>query len=148
MRQNLKKNLLREMRTLRQVKWYTTVKIEMEKFNSDGEIVDQASPLFRSFRKQVLVPEVIDNQIDEAYFKMLNSFDTFRADGSGWHIKKVLHMEQTITKFRPLGGSFMLYKLPETLLRKRCLLNVTGPPELDGYCFELRNNFSLPVNYR
>lgn len=99
-------------------------------------MVDKGTPIFRSFTKQVLVPDVVDNQIDEAYFKMLNSLDTFRADGSGWHIRKVLHMEQTIAKFRPLGGSCTLYQLPENLLRKRCLLNVTGPPELDGHCFK------------
>ena len=135
-RRQLRKNLLRELRRFRQLKWYVLVKIDMGRYNSDGELVDQGTPVFRSFTKQVLAPDVIDTQIDEAYFKMLNSLDSFRAEGSSWHIRKVLYMEQTITKFRPLGGSCTLYKLPEHLLRKRCLLNVTGPPELDGHCFE------------
>lgn len=134
-RQQLKQNILRELSRLKQLKWYAVIKIDMGRYNSDGELVDQGTPVFRSFTKQVLVPDVIDTQIDEAYFKMLNSLDAFRAEGSSWHIRKVIHMEQTLAKFRPLGGSCTLYQLPETLLHKRCLLNVTGPPELDGHCF-------------
>ena len=135
-RRQLRKNVLRELRRFRQLKWYVVVKIEMVRFNADGEVVDQGTPVFRSFTRQVLDPNVIDDQINEAYFKMLNSLDAFRQDGSGWNIKTVLYMEQTIAKYSPLRGSCTLYNLPEPLQRKRCLLNVTGPPELDGYCFK------------
>lgn len=135
-RHQLRRNVIRELRRLKQVKWYVVVKIEMGRFNTEGDLVDVGTPVFRSFTRQVLVPDVVDSQIDEAYFKMLNSLDSFRADGSGWHIRKVIHMEQTVAKFRPLGGSCTLYQIPENLLRKRCILNITGPPDLDGHCFE------------
>lgn len=135
-RQQLRKNLLRELRRFRQLKWYVVVKIEMVKYNSDGELVDQGTPVFRSYTKQLLDSHIADNQIDEAYFKMLNSLDVFRAEGSGWNLKKVLYMEQTIAKYSPLAGSCSQYKIPEQLQRKRCLLNVTGPAELDGQCFK------------
>ncbi|MEW8548262.1 MAG: C2H2-type zinc finger protein [Candidatus Thiodiazotropha sp.] len=134
-RKQLRKNLLREFNRFRQLKWYVVLKVDMVRYNSEGELVDQGTPAFRSFTRQVLDSNVIDAQIDEAFFKMLNSLDTFRADGSGWMIRKVLHMEQTIAKYSPLGGSCFNYDIPESLLRKRCLLNVTGPPELDGHCF-------------
>ncbi|XP_053374127.1 uncharacterized protein LOC128546803 [Mercenaria mercenaria] len=66
---------------------------------------------------------------------MTNSFDAFRETGSNWRLKSVEFMEQTIIKYRPLRGSCFSYVIPETLLRKNCLLNVTGPPALDGECF-------------
>ena len=142
-RRQLRNNILRELRRFRQLKWYVVLKVDMVRLNSDGEQVDEGKPVFRSFTRQVLwsndsvIPgSVIDAQIDEAFFKMLNSLDAFRADGSGWIIRKVLHMQQTIAKYSPLGGSCYHYEIEETLLRKRCLLNVTGPPELDGYCFK------------
>ena len=135
-RAQLRRNICRELTERKAVKWYVVVKIEMGRFNSEGDLVDVAVPTFRSFTKQAITGDVADAQIDEAYFKMLNSLDAFRADGSGWHIRKVLHMVQTLTKFRPLSGSCTLYKLPERLLRKKCLLNVTGPAELNGHCFE------------
>lgn len=134
-RRQLRKNLLREFYRFRQLKWYVVLKVDMVRYDSEGELVDQGTPAFRSFTRQVLDTNIIDAQIDEAFFKMLNSLDTFRADGSGWMIRKVLHMEQTIAKYSPLGGSCFNYDIPESLLRKRCLLNVTGPPELDGHCF-------------
>ncbi|MCG7879455.1 MAG: hypothetical protein N0E59_11205 [Candidatus Thiodiazotropha taylori] len=108
----------------------------MARYNSDGELVDQGTPVFRSYTRQVLVPDVIDAQIDEAFFKMLNSLDAFRAEGSSWHIRKIIEMQQTLAKFRPLGGSCTHYQPPNHLVRKRCLLNVTGPPELNGHCFK------------
>ena len=108
----------------------------MVKYNSDGELVDQGTPVFRSYTRPLLDPHIVDNQIDEAYFKMLNSLDVFRAEGSGWNIKKVQYMEQTVAKYSPLSGSCSQFKIPEHLLRKRCLLNVSGPAELDGQCFK------------
>ena len=135
-RRQLRKNLLRELRRFRHLKWYVVLKIDMVRLNSDGDIVDQGSPNFRSFTKQVLDPSAIDSQIDDAFFKMLNSLDMFRAEGSGWMIQKVIHMEQSIAKYSPLSGSCYNYQIPGPLLRKRCLLNVTGPPDLDGHCFK------------
>lgn len=44
-------------------------------------------------------------------------------------------MDQTITRFNPLRGNCSQYVIPEALLRKQCILNVTGPPELNGECF-------------
>ena len=135
-RSQLRNNLLRELRRFKQLKWYVVVKLDMVRYNSDGEQVDEGTPTFRSFTRQVLDHGVIDSQIDEAFFKMTNSLDSFRAEGSGWMIRKVINMKQTITKFSPLGGSCFNYPMPQPLLRKRCLLNVTGPPELDGHCFK------------
>ena len=135
-RRQLRKNILRELRRFKHLKWYVMLKVDMVKLNSDGEQVDEGKPVFRSYTRQVLNPNSIDGQIDEAYFKMLNSLDTFKSEGSGWMVRKVLHMEQTIVKYSPLGGSCYNYSVPESLLRKRCLLNVTGPPELDGHCFK------------
>ena len=135
-RNQLRNNIIRELGRFKHLKWYTMLKVDMIKLNSEGEQVDEAKPVFRSFTRQVLDPTSIDSQIDEAYFKMLNSLDTFKSEGSGWMIRKVLYMEQTIAKYSPLGGSCYNFRVPETLLRKRCLLNVTGPPELDGHCFK------------
>lgn len=135
-RPQLRNNLLRELRRFKQLKWYVVLKLDMVRYNSDGEQVDEGTPVFRSFTRQVMDAEAIDSQLDEAFFKMLNSVDSFRAEGSGWMIRKVINMKQSITKFSPLAGSCYNYQLPESLLRKRCLLNVTGPPELDGHCFK------------
>ncbi len=84
----------------------------------------------------MLYSEIIGTQIDEAYFKMANSLDAFRASGSGWIVRTIEFLELTILKYNPLRGSCSEYRLPEPFARKRCLLNVTGPADVDGHCFK------------
>ena len=55
-------------------------------------------------------------------------------------------MDQTITKYNPLRGNCFQYKVPTELLRKQCLLNVTGPPALTGECFRFAVLAGLHTN--
>ncbi|XP_045187034.2 uncharacterized protein LOC123544936 [Mercenaria mercenaria] len=134
-REQLKSNITREMSRLRTLKWYVAVKVKMERVNVEGAVVDEATPVFRSVTKPILSEESISEQINDAYLKMMKHFDSFRESGSGWRLKSVENMEQTLVTYRPLRGSCYNYVIPDTLLRKNCLLNVTGPPALDGDCF-------------
>ncbi|MES9884135.1 MAG: C2H2-type zinc finger protein [Sedimenticola sp.] len=135
-RDEIHSNIVRELRRLRSVKWYVAVKIHLVKLDGAGDVVDEARPFFRSSAAPVLHSTLIGEQIDAAYFKMANSLDSFRAEGSSWIVRDIEFMEQTILKYNPLRGSCSDYRIPEILQRKRCILNVTGTDDVDGQCFE------------
>lgn len=77
-RAQLRSNIVTEKSRLRTVKWYIAIKVEMDRRDASGDVVDTAMPVFRSKTAIVLVPECIDEQINEAYLKMLSSFDAFK----------------------------------------------------------------------
>lgn len=101
-RQQFSDNIKNEIKRLRGVKWYLCVNVKMTKYSADGEIKDHASPNFRSTTQRVLKHEEIPSQIDEAYFKVCDSLERFKADGSGWHLDEIVLVEQTVLKYNPL----------------------------------------------
>ena len=134
-RQQFSDNIKNEMRRFRGAKWFLCVKVKMLKYGADGELKDQAEPSFRSITNSVLRHEEIHNQMDAAYFKICNSLEAFKADGSGWALEEILFVDQTVISWNPLKGSCSLYELPETLKRKVCLLSVVGIPGNSHECF-------------
>ena len=77
-RNQLKNNMLREMRTMRAVKWFAVLKVEMDRHDASGNVIDTAQPIFRSSTVTVMTENVIDEQINNAYLKILRSFDAFK----------------------------------------------------------------------
>lgn len=77
-RAQLRTNIVREMEHLRAVKWYVAIKVEMDRRDTAGNVVDTANPVFRSSTVTVMDENVIDDQINEAYLKILRSFDAFK----------------------------------------------------------------------
>ncbi|XP_053374126.1 zinc finger protein 39-like [Mercenaria mercenaria] len=49
----LKENIVRELTRLQSVKWYVAVKVNMDRRDINGEVVDEASPVFKSLTKPV-----------------------------------------------------------------------------------------------
>lgn len=117
------------------VKFYCCVKAKMLKYDADGNIVDQASPTFRSTTQTVLTHDGLDTLIDAAYFKISASVDAFKATGSSWILDEITHLEQTVLKYRPLRGDCGGFKIPESLPMKACILNVVGRPADSTDCF-------------
>ena len=50
----------------------------MDRRDAAGNIVDTAQPVFRSSTVAVMSENVIDDQINNAFLKMLRSFDAFK----------------------------------------------------------------------
>ncbi|MES9972279.1 MAG: hypothetical protein ABW092_19780 [Candidatus Thiodiazotropha sp.] len=118
-RQQLSDNIRNEMKRLRGVKWYVVVNVKMTKYSPDGDVKDQASPSFRSVSQTVLRIEEIPNQLDAAYFKVCDSLERFKREGSRWRLDDILLLEQTVLKYNPFRGSCSDYVLPERLKRKK-----------------------------
>ena len=134
-RRQLSDNIKNEMKRLRGVKWYVVVNVKMTKYSPDGDVKDQASTSFRSVSQTVLRIDEIPNQLDAAYFKVCDSLESFKSEGSGWRLDDILLLEQTVLKYNPLRGSCSDYVLPECLKRKACLLSVVGAPGNSMECF-------------
>ena len=135
-RQQFTDNIKTELKRFRGAKWYVCVTVKMTKYGTDGEIKDTAKPALRSVTQRVLKHDDIPSQIDAAYFKVCQSLERFKAEGSGWHLDEIELAEQTILKYNPLRGSCSSYSLPEYLRRKACLLSVTGTPCNSHECFK------------
>ena len=101
------------MKRFRGAKWYVCVTVKMTKFGStDGEVKDSALPVLRLITQRVLKHDDIPSQIDAAYFKVWESLERFKAEGSGWHLDEIVLAEQTILNYNPLRGLHGLYYLP------------------------------------
>lgn len=87
------------------VKWYFCTQIELERFNADGDNTVSLSH-FRSKTYVLLNPETFnDHELNEALQKIIKSLEEFMRNGSGWVLKKVLHLEINTVKYTPLKAS-------------------------------------------
>jgi uncharacterized Zn-finger protein len=77
-RPQLRANIIRELGRLQTIKWYTCIKVKMDRLDMDGNVVDTAEPVFRSRTEPALSPDVIDGQINVAFQKMIGSLDAFK----------------------------------------------------------------------
>ena len=85
--------------------------------------------------------------LEELYQKMsgkiLESFATYLKNGSGLVLKRVVCIEITTCKLRPLRGSLYL-ELPKSIRKKQAVINMKND---DVYCFKWANTRTLnPVN--
>lgn len=91
--------------TLKHIKWYLNVHVEMVRISHDGES-DISHPYFKSPTFSMLSQnDVIDDDLNVAYQKQFKSFDEYIARGSGYTLKHVLELEVHTLQYRPLGGS-------------------------------------------
>ena len=112
------------------------VKANMTKYSPSGEVKDKSSPIFRSVTQVLLKGTPIQDQLDSAYFKISDSLEKFKRDGSGWRLDDIQFMEQTIIKYNPIRGSCSSFEMPSLLKRKRCLLSVVWFPSDSLECFK------------
>ncbi|KAG8186536.1 hypothetical protein JTE90_023962 [Oedothorax gibbosus] len=88
-----------------------------------------ATPFFRSKVITQLDLAEAQHHIDEAYAKMLASFDEFLASGSGWVLDYAIQLDIQKAVYQPLAGGSSYIPLPDKLASKKALLNVQNEDE-------------------
>jgi hypothetical protein len=117
--------------TQQPIKWYLTVQIELERLTSDGDNT-VSTPHFRSRTFILLNPDTYnEHDLNEALQKIIKSLEEFMRNGSGWVLKKVLHLEIHTVKYMPLKASSYI-PLPKTLQLRSSILNIKNE---DQKCF-------------
>lgn len=131
-RSQIRDYLLSRLSSQQSVKWYLCIQTELERFSANEDNI-RSRPHFRS-RTYVLLNQETYNEHDlnEALQKIIESLEKFMRDGSGWVIKKVLHLEIHTVRYSPLNGSSYI-PLPKTLQHNCSILNVRN---FDDSCFE------------
>ena len=105
----------------------------MERTNpATGEVVQTRESYFRSFQELVYGSPDLETMYERMSAKMFEAFSTFKKNGSGWTLKRVIKLDITFSKNKPLKGSSYI-PLPKGLKGSNCLINVKN--EKDNYCF-------------
>ena len=108
------------------------LKCVFEKTNlQTGETVTTESA-FRSVTEIILEATNIDELYKKSTDQILESFDTFQNNGSGWVFKSIVSLEIHTVKYKPMGGSSYI-PLPEYLAKKQALINLKND---DQQCFK------------
>ena len=64
--------------------------------------------------------------------KRLEAFATYLRNGSGWMLKSVFRLDNTLSRLRPLRGSSHI-ELPKVTARRNALINMQN---YDQFCFK------------
>ena len=104
----------------------------MKKTNlQTGETVTIESA-FRSVTEIILEATNIDELYKKSTDQILEFFDTFQNNGSGWVFKSIVSLEIHTVKYQPMRGSSYI-PLPEYLAKKQAITNLKNN---DDQCFK------------
>ena len=118
------RNLLFDRLKSNGIKWYLSIQVELVKDSFDRPT---STPHFRSKTYATLnIANLEDQELNESFQKMFESFEKYIRDSSGWLINKVIHLIVHTIKFTHLTGSSFM-ELPKDL--RRFIRN------LDNKCF-------------
>ena len=88
---------------------------------------------FRTFQEPVYSSTDLEAMYERMVAKMLESFSAYLKKGSGWMLKRVLRLDITFSKNKPVKGSSYI-PLPKGLKGSRSLIDVKN--EKDNRCFQ------------
>ena len=98
-----------------------------------GRIVTVERSAFRSLQEPVYDSTDLEAMYERVVAKILESFSAFLRNGSGWMFKRIIKLEITFSRNRPVRGSSYI-PLPEGLRKTGSLINVQN--KKDHYCFK------------
>ena len=97
-----------------------------------GKITNEEQASFNSNQESILESTNLEEVYERMITKILEAFSTYLKNGSGWVLKKVVRLDITLSRLRPLRGSSHI-PLPETILKKKALINMKND---DDECFK------------
>ena len=98
-----------------------------------GRIVTTERSAFRSLQEPVYDSTDLEALYERVVAKILESFSAFLRNGSGWMFKRIIKLEITFSRNRPVRGSSYI-PLPEGLRKIGSLINAQN--KKDHYCFK------------
>ena len=128
----VKQSIISLLSNNRQTKFQMILKCVFEKTNlQTGETVTTESA-FRSVTEIILEATNIDELYKKSTDQILEFFDTFQNNGSGWVFKSIVSLEIHTVKYQLLSGSSYI-PLPKYLADKKALINLKND---DQQCFK------------
>ncbi len=81
------------------------------------------SPWFIGHMMKIYQDDDIDANINTSFEKILKSFDTFVADGSGWRVENIKSIGIIIIKYLPYRGGLKTASLPRNILNSKAVFS-------------------------
>ena len=97
-----------------------------------GNVIAEEPAHFNSAMEIVYEATDLQGVYERVKTKILESFSTYLKNGSGWVLKKVVRLDITLSKFRPMEGSSYI-PLPSAVRNKGAVINMKNE---DEYCFK------------
>ena len=98
-----------------------------------GEVAETVESSFRTLQEPVYRSTDLETVYKRMTAKMLESFSAYLRNGSGWMFKRILRLDITFSRNRPVRGSSYI-PLPEGLRKTKSLINVQN--KKDHHCFK------------
>ena len=111
-----------------------------------GIVTNEEQVSFNSLHESIYGSTNLEEAYEKIIMKILESFATYLKNGSGWVLKKVVRLDITLSRLRPLRGCFYI-PLPLRIMRKNALINLKND---DEECFKWHvtiGYFNLPDKY-
>lgn len=112
------------------IKWYAVVKTTLSRTTREGDS-DFVTPYFRSKCIIEFMSHTVENHVEEAFNKIIKSFEDFTQHGSGWMLETINKMDLCVAKYHPLAARGKV-ALPKKLAAKKGILNIQNE---DNKCF-------------
>ena len=93
-----------------------------------GEVTNEEQASFNSRQEIIFGPTDLEEVYERMFAKMLEAFATYLKNGSGWVLKRVVRLDITFSRLRPLRGSSHI-PLPERISKRKALINMENEDE-------------------
>ena len=97
-----------------------------------GEVTNEEQASFNSRQESIFESTNLEEVYERMVAKFLESFATYLKNGSGWMLKKVVRLDITLSRLRPLRGNSHI-PLPERILKRKTIINMEND---DEECFK------------
>ena len=97
-----------------------------------GEVTNEEQTSFNSKQESVFESTDLEEVYERMVTKMLEAFATYLKNGSGWVLKRVVRLDITLSRLRPLRGSSHI-ELPKAIAKRKALINMKNE---DEECFK------------
>lgn len=98
---------------------------DMERVNpATGLVTDDLQTGFNSEPESIFASTDLEETYQRMLTKVLESFAKYLKNGSGWRLKRVVRLNITVSKLRPLKGSSYI-PLPKFIARSKGLIRLT-----------------------
>ena len=89
---------------------------------------ERGTSSFNSRQETIFGSTDLEEVYERMVAKMLEAFATYLKNGSAWMLKKVVRLDITLSRLRPLRGSSHI-PFPERILKRKALINMENEDE-------------------
>lgn len=124
-------HLQKRCQELKQIVWYVAVKVDMQRQSVDG-VTQISTPHFRPSSFKILDANFsASDDVDKGFQSLYKNFEEYNDRGSGWTLKKIIHIEISTVVYDPLPGR-TYFTEPTKIKNSKAILNIQN---VDEKCF-------------